>query len=246
MKKLIVILALAVAVNLSAQIAAKVGIGKSVWGGDPHIVPKVLLPLGLIHYWKFEEAAGSDRNDSIGNVHFVEVGGDVPAVTGKNGLAVQGGAPDLSTSLTDLSVGSGSVQTFAFWVRINSLPTDRFGCFRHAIANHPLIEIFPDGTIRFARNPSPVVISLSFGALNTWHFVVLVCNGTTWSASVDDTALASATGYALDSFSDGAEFIYVTPDLFAGEMDEFAIWNAALSQTEVTYLWNGGAGRFLQ
>lgn len=226
------------------QIAATVGVGKSVGSGSTPVSPS-FPHSGLIHYWRFEEAQGNDRNDSIGNVHMVEVGGPVPDVAGKYGKAVQGGANDLTTSLTELTVGSGSVQTFTFWVRINSLPTDRYGCFRHALANHPVIEFFPDGTIRFARNPSPVVLSLTLGALNTWHFVVLVCNGTTWSASVDGAALTSDTGYALDAFPGGMEFIYVTPDFFDGDMDEFAIWNAAFSQTQVTALWNGGAGLFL-
>lgn len=200
----------------------------------------------LIHYWKFSEAAGSDRNDSIGTVHMVEVGGNVPSVTGKNGQGVQGGANDLSTSVTDLAVGSGGVQTFAFWVKFNSLPpTTRYGCFRHAIANHPLIEYFSDGTMKFARNPSPVVLSLALGTVGDWHFVVLVTNGTTWSASIDNSALSSAAGSTLQSFAGGAEFIYVTEDLFDGVFDEFGIWNAALTQGEINTLWNGGAGLFL-
>lgn len=199
----------------------------------------------LIHYWKFEEIAGNDRADSVGTAVFQEIGGPVSDVVGKHGRAIAGpsGGADLA-STANVSLGAGSVQTFAFWMNMNSLPGTQMGCFRYANFDHPVITFLSDGTLLFARNLGPGVIQIPLGSLGVWHLVVLVTSGATWSASVDAALFTSAAGFALTG-GGLAEFIFVTTDLYDGLMDEFAIWNRAFTQAEVTSLWNNGVGRFL-
>lgn len=230
------------------QVTARVGIGKSVHGGSPNLVPKIRLPQqeSLIHYWKLNEAANSGRADSIGSSHFIENLDTVPSSVGINGNGAGQTINDDDLSSTGVPLGIGNNKTFTFWLNMDTLPATKCGVFRYANFNYPVIEIFgDDDTIRFTMNTSTVVISIPYPSLDAWHMFALVTEGATWKVSVDGGTFTTGAGFSLSNVDLGVEIVFVTTDLFTGIMDELAIWNTALSQSEVAALWNGGAGFFL-
>jgi hypothetical protein len=91
-------------------------------------------------------------------------------------------------------------------------------------------------------------LSISTGA---WHQVVVTRTGSSFSLYFDDSVVGSGTfSGSIDPSSnpllvgrrDGAD-----PRDFAvdGRLDEIAIWDRALSPSEVAGLWNGGQGMLI-
>jgi len=82
-------------------------------------------------------------------------------------------------------------------------------------------------------------------AAATWYHVGIIRSGSTWTAYVNATAISSETeatampnvGANLVIGSDGESWRHLT-----GRMDNLAIFNRALAQEEITYLYNGGNG----
>lgn len=79
--------------------------------------------------------------------------------------------------------------------------------------------------------------------LNAWNYVVFTLNGTAYNFYIDGTSAGSGT----DSTTAWNVFHMTIGDMnnfwyFGGNMDEFGIWSRDLTSTEVTQLYNGGAG----
>lgn len=78
---------------------------------------------------------------------------------------------------------------------------------------------------------------------NLWHFCVMTYDGTTVNFWVDNVNKASFIG----SGSLGPDqFLNIgsnnATQYWPGQIDEVGIWQRALTPTEVSTLWNGGAG----
>jgi len=84
----------------------------------------------------------------------------------------------------------------------------------------------------------------------TWTMVTITYDGTTIRLYVNGVQDATqAVSGTLDAFGGGGlgplQLFYETGsgDGFAGDIDEVGLWNKTLSSTEVTNLYNGGAGQ---
>ncbi len=80
-----------------------------------------------------------------------------------------------------------------------------------------------------------------------WHLIVGTREGGTYKVYVDgnleNTVTGGTTGQTNTVQEIGAQNLAGTQyGQFNGELDEYGIWSRALSQTEVTSLYNGGAG----
>jgi len=89
-------------------------------------------------------------------------------------------------------------------------------------------------------------ISAGFVSLNTWHHLVAVYDG---AGSVTFYKNATNAGTKSISWTDGTGTCntYVgsysgISNYFGGIIDEVGVWNRALSASEVTELYNSGAG----
>jgi hypothetical protein len=82
-------------------------------------------------------------------------------------------------------------------------------------------------------------------SLNTWYLVTLIKSGTTGTMYVNATGYTPVTVGAVSNTTVGAFSIgspFGATELFPGSIDEIALWNPALSASEITQLYNGGAG----
>jgi len=80
---------------------------------------------------------------------------------------------------------------------------------------------------------------------NTWHHVAVVYDGYYMTSYVDGVAITTPVAQTGNIVSGSDNFIfgkYNTGNWFKGRMDEFGIWERALSQAEITNLVNGGTG----
>ena len=216
---------------------------------------------GLIGYYRFngdvDNAVNQEANGAAQNVIYVE---------GKNGKAVQF---DGSTSQVILpktvSVRGCYQASISVWFKINSLGSKnviyaeensleyfyRFGC-----------EVSSDGKVSaFMRNfdsgASSIGIigeTIEFGK---WYFLVvkfdaitqsfamyldgiLVDTKTTTANPIPDTAPARTISVGYFNGTTASD-----TGVLDGVVDELGIWSRALSDAEVSELYNNGAGKFL-
>jgi hypothetical protein len=199
----------------------------------------------LVHYWKLEESSGNTRLDSVGESHLLEVGGSVSNGAGKSGFAAQGaGVSTVYLSTLPAKVNLKSPSTLAFWVKYDVWPLGaEFALDSPTLEFNPFCEIDPGGTIFFATNYGGGVPIVS-GALTlgVWNLVVLVVENFVWKMSVNGAAFT--TGSAENPGEDTFEILGIGINEFGGLMDELGMWDVALTQDQVSQLWNSGNGLF--
>ena len=216
---------------------------------------------GLIGYYRFngdvDNAVNQEANGAAQNVIYVE---------GKNGRAVQFDGSTSQVNLPKIVSVRGCYQaSISVWFKINSLGSKnviyaeenslgyfyRFGC-----------EVSSDGKVSaFMRNfdsgESSIGIigeTIEFGK---WYFLVmefdaltqsfamylngiLVNTKTTTANPIPDTAPARTISVGYFNGTTASD-----TGVIDGVIDELGIWSRALSNTEVSELYNNGAGKSL-
>jgi hypothetical protein len=212
------------------------------------------LTTGLEAYYQFN-GNGLDSSGNGLNLNVVNAGygpglfGQALSLSGEEGQYA-----DLSADPSAFNLGSSDF-TIQLWVNFNT-----FGS-----SEQTLIEKFSGGggpgwtlttpggnTIQFFASGLPTVqapVSITAG---TWNQIIVERSGNTLSIYLDGSRLVSDTSYvgsidpspnplligARDS-GDGRNFTV------NGSLDEIAIWDRALSTSEIASLWNGGNGMLI-
>lgn len=203
---------------------------------------------GLLAYWDFEETSG-DFLDKSGNSKSLTRQNSVATVAGKVGNSAgftAGSVQRLEGSTTGLSSGSGL--TIAGWFKRSSngyvlvqkgLTTTREYQLYGYDANNVHFElVLSGGTAASVNRPMP-----SDGA---WYFICARWNGSQVSLSVNNGTAATAAAASNRQNAGGVFAVGDQPGSgypMTGGADEVGIWNRALTDEEVTYLYNAGAGR---
>lgn len=88
--------------------------------------------------------------------------------------------------------------------------------------------------------------------LNTWYHFVLVSDNRNPIMYLNGVSVGSQTGSVtsvpvslLQAGTDVMRMFFGSTAYFSGNLDQFAIWQRALSPDEVTCLYNSGSGRFI-
>lgn len=115
-----------------------------------------------------------------------------------------------------------------------------------ASAGEVFAQVRWDGVLAFAPSTVPAYIAINDDA---WHHLVGVMTATEVELYVDGVASGSPGANALpfpnmDHISIGHLTSETEPktDIFDGAIDECRVWDLALTQADVTALYNGGAG----
>lgn len=141
------------------------------------------------------------------------------------------------TAISGLSIPASSF-TLSFWVLFTG--TNASVSATQTLATNA--GNFTASLLRINRTISTAAPNTNSAAVNSlladvWHHVVLVKNGTAGELFVDNVsrgtfvadATATITGWTLQAVSRVL-------------VDEFAVWDRALSAAEVASLYNGGSG----
>lgn len=207
----------------------------------------------VIHHWALGEASG-DRQDSVGTMHMTPVG-TVTQTTGKNGNGVDiASASGLTNLVTALDINYPF--TVAMWVKsADTTPAATQRLFTTDAGNDVDLLFISSGDTRLQvggdGDSFPVV---ALGANDVWHLVVFSAEEASETRlSVDGSTWTVGNSYAGD-LNDAGDNIYVAigcrifpafaGEAFVGQIDEVTAWSVALSQQNVTDLWNGGTGTF--
>lgn len=204
------------------------------------------LGTSLISHWKMNDnAANTTVVDTKGNHNgTAQANTNTLDTTGKiNGALTFNG----SSHYIYLGVGGFATATFAAgsisaWVNLSSKASTAyiFNCYG------VLMIYYDSGTDKFKCENYPNSGALSTTTsptLDTWHLITMTWDGTNTKLYMDNVLEATGTGGTpdLDTYDDRHVQIGCSGGftlLFPGILDDFRIYNKALTQEEVTALYN--------
>lgn len=221
---------------------------------------RVQLLLGLISYWKLDEASGN-AVDSHGSNTLTD-NNTATVITGKIGNArdLNWSAGEHFSLADNASLSTGDIDfTFSVWHRVDSVGGTQMIIAKDTSGggNREYIVIFNASSGRFAfgaytaTDSETLVDATSTGSLSlgTWYFIVAwysasldtmyiqVNNGTVHTASKGPL---QASGNA--TFMLGRRQYPGFPDQLDGVIDEVGFWKRVLSSQEREALYNAGNG----
>ncbi len=226
------------------------------------------MPLtdNLEAYYKMEESSGNDRVDSAGSNNLSD-GQTVASGTGiiDNGADFELGNSEYLNRADTASLSLSGNCSFSFWFNPETLATRQEIITKYLTTGNQrsyLISLLADDKMQIALysdgtgGTNEILINATdaavFTGTGTFVFVVLTFNiGTEaviWyrnGSSVASTTSVSPLGAALhDGTADFALGAIPSPasGFLDGVLDEVGVWSRILTSSEVTTLYNGGAG----
>lgn len=201
---------------------------------------------GLLAYY----TADNTPNDALGTYNGTLTNGATYA-TGKinQGFSFDG-VNDYVLTSPNMALNTSTQHTYACWVRPSAVySTKFFMSLSDGIRNSSLGHI-NNGQLAFFRGSVEAQVLSGFSmVINTWYHVCVVYKGNGISGNVlfyVNGSLVSTQTLGITHTNNKPLTIgsSTVPSLFFdGILDECALWNRQLTASEVTELYNAGAGK---
>lgn len=219
---------------------------------------------GLMAYWKLEETSGT-RQSSYGSIPLTDVN-SVGTEAGKHGLAASFtvGSDQLLTTEEGVAAEwlTGAEFTVSAWLRLGAKDAEMAAIGRYGFGGLDYVDellltydaIADRFRLYVSNGPDlggfTLLVAETFGSpvINDWVHVVCGRRGGNIFLRVNNQentevyegapALNNPVPFTLGNAFDTANIPW------EGAIDEVAVWNRALTEDELTQLWNGGAGKF--
>lgn len=211
------------------------------------------LPLtdSLVSYWSME----GNSNDLVGSNNGTDTNISYSTGTGK---ILQGMSPTSTASGTGISIPNAAALrttgdfTISLWFNLSAnQPAGLFcggGQSASTYNNYSLSYFNGQGILWRIRDNGgglPVNIIYAFSTLSAWTHVVAMISGTAATLYVNGavvgTGTFSGTRNSLTNTNNiGGGFHDSNERIIQGDIDEVGFWSRALSQNEVTELYNAG------
>lgn len=206
---------------------------------------------GLLAYWRFAEGSGTNSFDSSGNAQTGNLYNGVvwTNVNGRTAVKFDGSNDKIEVNNTLGNFGTNAF-TISYWVRTTSNRTERILSKRAVCDYASFWAVGRSGASAFFEVDQSN--SSNFKSIGTtgffdddaWHHVVSVRSNVNIKIYVDGLLRNSADGSVTASISNSALLTFgvsVCNFNYSGLLDEAAMWNRALSASEVQQLyWQGG------
>jgi len=206
-----------------------------------NIPPAIDLLAGLQSFYKL-----TDPSDSSGNNNTLTVNGDVQFASGKIGLAAGfDGSSWLSTS-GNTAFGTDDL-TVGMWVNAVNLSQDQKMTFVGGASGFTFSLL--DGTVHIAKANVADLYDFSSGAVtnNSWFHVLIKRAESTFTCYINGSSVGTYDSGSVIDFTGTDYFFGAYIDglpgySLEGQIDAVGIWNRALSEGEVSALYNSGNG----
>jgi len=202
---------------------------------------------GLLAYYTADNTA----NDALGNYNGTLTNGATYA-TGKinNGFSFDGVNDYLLTS-PNVLLNTSTQHTYSCWVRPSSISSTKFFMSLSESIRNSSIGHINGGQIAFFRGSVDAqVLSGVSMVVNNWYHVCVVYKGDGISSNVlfyVNGSLVSTQSLGIPHLNNRPLTIgsnsTVNGQFFNGTLDECALWSRELTSSEVTELYNSGAGK---
>jgi hypothetical protein len=225
-------------------------------------VPSYISSTGLVGYWPFN----GNANDESGNNNNGTING-ATLTTDRFGNANSAysfnGVSDFINIVNSSSLNPTTSITICGWIKSRSTNSfDRIINKSHNIAqNYATYQLItrnaslnatPGFTLRFGTGNSQTTSDYSYSGDNignvyfdTWQFIVGTWDGTTMKFYQNGILISTISRTGLLNYTNGdLQFGKGTggtglPQFYKGEIDDIGIWNRALTQAEITAMYNG-------
>jgi len=201
------------------------------------------LTTNLVAYYKLD----GNSNDSVGSNNGTDTSVSYSSSYGKinEGASFNGSSSRIWTN-NNLGLSTSSDKTFGMWYYRTGGATSFTLDYRNNTGGNFSLIFFTNGTggINFNCKGTDVVISSSLST-NTWYYLTATISGTTLTAYINGSSIGSGTigsGTASTNNLSLSCYADASGGYFQGYLDEVGIWSRALSSTEVSQLYNSGAG----
>ncbi len=212
---------------------------------------------GLVLRYKFDEGSGTTINDSAGNHTVTGVSAATWTSSGKSGsgydINATSGRSFIPSNQSDLLFSPRADSfTVSVWVRTTSTGTyktifdksdssTQIKAWTTSVNN---IEAYSGGTAKTVAAATPalndgnwhLVTLVNFNRSGTWYFRIYYDNGTAYSEMPSGSSV-SAGLLRVGSLTSGS-------NSWSGQLDDFRVYNRALSATEVGELYAADATNF--
>ncbi len=204
------------------------------------------LRAGLVAYWPFNDAASLGNDTGGGGTVLTASAGATYTATGKSGggLVLNGAGGFLSGTVTGLPIGNSTYSQVA-WIKPTALGARGivgWGNYGNARQVNAFRLFDGNGGFRhywWAADLDATATNLMDG---NWHHVATTYDGTTRRIYLDGTQLVQDTpgvnGASAANFRIGCTN---NTEYFSGTLDDVAIYNNALTASEVQSLASGGS-----
>lgn len=190
--------------------------------------------------WKMDESSGSTTMDTAGSNNGTLLS-DPQFVPGWSGNCLEFDSTDYvrNTNATNLPTGAGNTWTINMFVRPDAVPSDwavigGFGNLYDNVSRGSRYITY-GGTINFWGHWLDIYSTTDFD-IGAWQMITATYDGTTIRLYKD----ARQIGSQYASLAAAAAHVYLAPSKwggnFTGKIDEFTIWDGALSPAQIDAL----------
>ncbi len=204
-----------------------------------NLCDSIILTSRLQGYWPFNETSGTTANDLSGKNHNGALSGGVTLNQTSVNLGTVGKAFGFNGTSGKIGISGISIPgafTVSAWVNITGTVGNQDAIF--AINNGSLN--FYDSTLRVWYAPQNMVIANTAVTKDVWQYWVITRDSSNNIKIYLNSVLDSTGGGSFTFVPNYIAFSGI--GYYEGMLDEIAIWSRALSQDEITTLYNGGAG----
>jgi hypothetical protein len=219
-----------------------------------------VAPTVPVGHWRLNESAGATTATNIGSAANLNgryttttLGSAGPRSPQFGGFETNNNAPTFNGTSSFVTVSNSLFNnrgafTVAGWIKPAITPGNRIGLF----GQNDCVEFgFIGGTTLQCWTPGGGSVNATYTpAMNTWHHVAAVGNGSTIVVYVDGAQIASggitttSYGTSTDHFKIGGGGIFdvqtVNGNYFNGQIDEVLAYHRALSAAEIQSLYDAG------
>ena len=168
-----------------------------------------------------------------------------PFVLGTNSIVLDG-VDDYVTVSDDTSLALTNV-TIAAW--FNVTPVSSITTILSKDSSYKL-EIDANGNLKASLYDSSAwnfILSTLALPSNKWIFITFTFNGTDLNLYVDGVLNQSSSPSPVISIASSTNDLYIgsaagSSSFFDGSIDDIAVWDSALSQSDITAIYNSGSG----
>jgi hypothetical protein len=206
----------------------------------------------IVSYWKLDESSGS-AVDSTSTTNLTLYGGITQGSAGKISTAYTFNGTTGYMGVVDTTYELTTAMSISCWVYLNAVDaTQGLVCNYYwsgkgydlmVESNNMVYWVVRDS----AQTPtSAESISTSTLSVSTWYHIVATFDGTYTNLYINGSLERTSSAWAHNiSYDAACRFgLGIRTDEFYlnGRLDEVGVWSRALTQTEITSLYNSGSG----